>query len=488
MGNTSVLAWSLLVVWLCVASTERSVVGVVDAQPTTPGFIISLSQGGLDYIEQVGLPIVVNLVQNVNVGTLSGSVGSPIGTIDYDLSNIIIQSIDVSSANFTITDSGLSGVVSDLTANIHLDWHYREHAWPHASDSGDADVTAKGTTVSIALGVYNTGGYPQLQVQSCSVHIGDLDIDLHGGQSWLYQIFVDAFSSQITSAVQGALSGAIGDAISSSGNKALMTLPMSEPIEPGVEINYELIGNPSFSANTYVNLPGLGEFYDTNNPTEAPYTPGNITMVPSSSMLQMFVDNYVFNTAGYVFFEEGQLKTNLVPSDVPSDFPIQLNTSDFCLLVSNLCKMYPDYPMALTLYANAAPVFSADELMISVYVNGTIDVFVINASNDWIPTFSLNAQIYLNGTAAVSANNLVGSLSYLHGDFELLTSEIGNINVGLLQTILNIMFYKGIIPQVNKLLANGFTLPTLYGISLVNPSVGYADNFLIVNTDFVYNP
>jgi len=88
----------------------------------------------------------------------------------------------------------------------------------------------------------------------------------------------------------------------------------------------------------------------------------------------------------------------------------------------------------------------------------------------------------------VSQNNLVGSLSYLHGDFALITSEIGNINVGLFQTILNIMFYKGIIPQVNKLLANGFTLPTLDGISLVNPSVGYGDNFIYVNTDFVYNP
>jgi len=49
------------------------------------------------------------------------------------------------------------------------------------------------------------------------------------------------------------------------------------------------------------------------------------------------------------------------------------------------------------------------------------------------------------------------------------------------------MFYKGIIPEVNKLLAGGFALPTLDGISLVNPSVSYGDDYLIVNTDFAYS-
>jgi len=95
----------------------------------------------------VGLPIIVNLVQNINVGSLSGSVGkwhlyfflfhltdtsiilnkgSPIGNIDYNLDNIVIQSIQVGSANVAITGYGLSVVITDLTANVYLDWSYRE--------------------------------------------------------------------------------------------------------------------------------------------------------------------------------------------------------------------------------------------------------------------------------------------------------------------------------------------------------------------------
>jgi len=61
------------------------------------------------------------------------------------------------------------------------------------------------------------------------------------------QLIPFPIKGDITSAVESALSSAIGNAITSSGNQALMTLPMSESIESGVEINYELIGNSKHS-------------------------------------------------------------------------------------------------------------------------------------------------------------------------------------------------------------------------------------------------
>jgi hypothetical protein len=58
---------------------------------------------------------------------------------------------------------------------------------------------------------------------------------------------------------------------------------------------------------------------------------------------------------------------------------------------------------------------------------------------------------------------IYGNLTYLSGNFSLLSSNIGNFDVSLLDEILNLMFSKGVIPAVNVELAQGFPLPTVNG-------------------------
>jgi hypothetical protein len=73
----------IMCVQLSIALIVQFAVGVTSA--ANPGFKTEITQTGLDYVRQVGIPILISELQNLNIPDQSGSTGSPIGDIDYDL-------------------------------------------------------------------------------------------------------------------------------------------------------------------------------------------------------------------------------------------------------------------------------------------------------------------------------------------------------------------------------------------------------------------
>jgi hypothetical protein len=72
---------------------------------------------------------------------------SPIGKIDYDLTNIVMNTIALSQSDVTLeTGSGLQ-ISVHLDVSATLNWHY--HCWA-ASDGGSADLKLSGASVSYA--------------------------------------------------------------------------------------------------------------------------------------------------------------------------------------------------------------------------------------------------------------------------------------------------------------------------------------------------
>jgi hypothetical protein len=103
--------------------------------------------------------------------------------------------------------------------------------------------------LSVTVAVGEQGGRPTVSTASCSVSVGNLglymlcardvgpvltrscaDIDLHGGASWLYGLFVNMFSDQIKSGIQGALHDALVQAINQQAEQALATIPIQEKV------------------------------------------------------------------------------------------------------------------------------------------------------------------------------------------------------------------------------------------------------------------
>lgn len=469
----------------CLALCLAALACTVSAQP---GFKTTLTQSGLDYLRTIGVELLQQALSSLKIPDITGSTGTPIGTIDYQLTDIQLTGTNLgTSAIAIVPGSGLALTLSGVGASVHLNWHYKMKDWPHTSDGGSADVKVSSTSASASIAVTDQGGLPYVTCTNAAVNVGHLDIDLHGGASWLYQIFVNVFSGQIQDSIQDALKDAIVQNINDGLNKAIKTLPISEPIDSHVEIDFPLVSNPIFAPG-YFSLPTLGEFYQINHHTETPYPRTATPDVITGEMVQMILTEFVAVSAGYVYWQLGELATTITPNDVPANSPFQLNTTYFKFLVPPLYNMYPNMAMQLQLAATQMPSakFTPSGAAISVYGNMLVQVILPNKTI--VDACTLSGPVYLSGVALLNGETIYGNISYLSCNFTVTQTNIGQFSPAQLDAILNFLFSYGIVPQVNKRLAKGFPLPTVTGLTFVNPTVGWGNGYLYVSTNAQYVP
>jgi len=373
-----------------------------------------------------------------------------------------------------------------VTATMTLDWHYKQHGFPYTSDHGTADVKLGGTTIALNLQVGTANGRPTAVVVAHAVAIGSLDLTLHGGASWLYNIFISVFSGQIKSAVKDTLDKEIVSETDSGLAKVLASIPITQDIGKDVYIDYRLVATPEFAANFFT-LDLKGEFFDLHAAVEAPFvavaTPNIVTTV---DMANVFITEYLAKTAGYAFFQVGALKYNVTEKEVPANSPIQLNTSSFQDLIPGLYQKYPNKLLQLDLYSTKPPLVSFSKTGIFVQVPGNIDVLVVNGTNDLPLAFTLSGYFDMAGFAAVEGSKITGSLKLLNITFSLSRTNVGTFDASVLQNLINFMLEQGVIPAANKILANGIIIPIVDGISLVKSAVVYADQYIYVTADLAY--
>jgi len=450
-----------------------------------------VSQNGLNYFTEVGTQILQQVLLTLDIPNQSGEGDTPIGKVDWWLENLKITQLALPKNSITISPGvGLDLSIADVSVAISVSWRYKKKHWPHVSDHGTADISVAQTTAIVKLQVTASNGRPVLAVVSDGVSIGHLDIKLHGGASWLYNFFIKILSGTIKSAVEKALTDGITKNIDHGVNKALSTLPMEVHVNHEVEINYELVSNPAF-ASGYLSVPQLGEFYSINNASECPEKYCPIDHLPesvSSDMVQMELGDFVANSAGYVFWQRGNLKLKIEDKDIPSWAPIRLNTTYWKVLLPQLTQKWPNNLMEVQLYANTAPVgvFSASGASITAY--GDMDFLVVLANGTLVPAFTISGWVATSGKASITGETIYGSLNYVKGNFTLSKSEVGFFDVSILANILDEFFEKGIVPLVNIILSQGIVLPTVQGVTFVNPSIGWNEGYLYVSTNVKYNP
>jgi len=347
-----------------------------------------------------------------------------------------------------------------------------------------------GTTATAAIQVTVSNGRPVVAVVTDSVNIGNLDIHLHGGASWLYGIFVKIFSGQIKDAINKALTNAITQNINNGLNKVLATMPITQAINKEIDLDFSFLSNPEISSSDLTTLE-KGEFYITAKPGECPLSVCAQRSMPDTSTsqeLQIFVSDYVVNSISYVLFTLGKLVLKVTPKDIPSYSPVRLNTTDFKFIIPALYARYPNMAMVLELYSTQPPtaIFTSNGAAVSAI--GDLTVYVQDANGSLIDAFTLNGSIATQGVALLAGETLYGNLTYLKGDFTLHDSNIGPVNPTLFDSLLNLLFSSGVVPAVNALMKQGFQLPTVKGLTFQNPSLGFGTGYVYVSTDVQFTP
>jgi len=147
--------------------------------------------------------------------------------------------------------------------------------------------------------------------------------------------------------------------------------------------------------------------------------------------------------------------------------------------------MYPDKLMETHLYATCTPVFTFTANGTTASVLGNIDVYILPERTF---AFTLIANLFAAGTVHIKDSNVSAELTFLKADILLGPSMIGQFNVTTLQEVINFLADKGIIPLINQFIEPGIPLPTIDGLTFVNPFLEWGQNYICVSSDIKYVP
>jgi lipopolysaccharide-binding protein len=445
------------------------------------GFKASLSQSALTYLKTVGLVLLREKIKEVHVPDQKGKVSSPVGKIEWSITNIRVYDIQLPAAEIRIVSGGIYFAVVGLRAQTDFKWKWKRSP---ISDSGSGHIEFSCTS-GVDLGITAQNQRPHVTTRSAKVDIGTFKIKLKGGASWFYQIIVDLFKSSIKKEVESAMKSALVSAINSGVNSAFAKLPIQVPVNSKIGLNYGLVANPIFTQ--FFTLPDKGEFYNLQH-----YDPCKHCKQPpipdaaTNRMLQLSISDYMLNTLTDVFHKNGDLKVIVKDKDLPNWTPIRLTTQSFKSLLPKMYEKFPDKYLQMHIYSTESPIFTMKPNGITLVTIGELKMLV-EMPNGLEHAFTLAIRVGCSGIAFLVDNKKVaGNLTFVNMDAKVKDSAIGAFDVSLLRDLINLLFAKGLVPLANEFLKRGFDLPLFDDITIVNPSIQWGEAYFAVGTDFRY--
>jgi len=470
---------------VCLTVLLLGVVALTSA--ANPGFKVSLSQNGLNYARQVALEFLQKRFSTIKLPDQNGQASAPIiGGIDWTLTNIVMSGLQIpQSAIGIIPGSGVQIKFADAQVHLTMDFHFRQRNWPHIEGSGNLVIQGSGISIGVATQVGASNGKPTISVTSCTCSIDKLDVKEHGGPSWLYNFFLSVLNEVVKQIAEKGISGAVTSLINNAANQALQTIPFTEDFADIAEIDYSLISGPTFGSN-YLTLNAKGEFYYLPNKTEAPFSAQPMPDLVSEQKLQVMLSELVPNSASYVFRTSGKMTGVLKDKNLPDWAPIRLITSSWAYIIPEMAKKYPNMQMQAQFTTSSPPTAQASPQGILISGPAEIVVSVLPPDADPVPVFGINIKLISSGKATVSEGKVLGVLSYLNSSISTGFSNVGTINLSLLDSIIKLLCENAIVPFFNYYLSHGIIIPTIHGVSLVNPQIVYGEGYIGVATDVTY--
>ncbi|KAL8179864.1 UNVERIFIED_CONTAM: hypothetical protein K2H54_073671, partial [Gekko kuhli] len=303
------------------------------AEGTNPGFVGRITGRGLDYARQEGVAVLQRELARIELPDFSGSFQVLVlGDINYRFHSLKIQSFRLPSSTIVpVPSGGLKVSITDAFAEVLGEWQWRN--WL-ASDHGSFDVKIEGLSISVGLKLGNdSAGRLTADTSACSTHISSVQVHIDGTWSWLYNLFDSQIESTLREAMEDQICQVVSSSVSSRLEPYLQTLPVTAKIDKVSGIDYSLVGPPVATSDS-LDLGLKGEFFSLAHRSAAPFEPPALPFpVDHDRMLYFGASSYLFNTAGYVYYQAGALTYDITDDMIPKESKLRLNTSSFGPLV-----------------------------------------------------------------------------------------------------------------------------------------------------------
>ncbi|MBA0632559.1 hypothetical protein Godav_001271 [Gossypium davidsonii] len=443
-----------------------------------------ISTKGLDFAKDLLIEKAVSSIIPLQLSDIEKSAKIPVvGKVRMGLSDIVIYSVDFPFSSVATGDSGIVLVASGATANLNMKWKYSYKTWiVTISDQGTATVEVLGMVVWLKAAVINEEGTLKLFLLDYECHVKDISINVDGGASWLYQGIIDAFRGKIMSEVEDAIIKKIKEGMIKL-DSLLQSLPKQLQVNSVVALNVTFMDDPLLT-NSSVELEINGLFNGADEISVSNYYSKRARNFLScnglAKMVEISLHEKVFQSAGSVYFHADHMHWTL--NKIPESLT---NTAGWRYIIPQLYEQYPNDDMKLHVTVTSPPVIRiADhDVDTTIYADLTFEVL---DSSEVVSIACISLVISTSCSAEIHRNNLTGSIKLTNFTSSLAWSNIGNLNMHLLEAAMSTVLENFFMPDLNLHLRNGFPLPLPHGFILQNAEIVQLDSKVMVRSDLSY--
>lgn len=447
-----------------------------------PAIQVILTNKGLQYGKHVGAGWIQEKLDVVSLPDISGEFGIGIlGSVDYTLTGTTITKCDFPepSVQFYQNTTGFKTSIPGLSIALSGSWmtHY---GIIHDGGSFDMAIFNMDVTSVVELGK-DPDGHLSVTSVSCDAQVGDVNIQFHGGASWLFQPLVEHFKGRIKDKIQGNICPWVEEYISTL-EYHLQAMRVSFDVDDIFAFDLPLTGTPIIDAAS-MNLGLKGEFYNIRTHAEPPFKAQPFTVPqPPGYMLSVGLSDFTLNSASYGLYSAGLLQALINDSMIPPYIPLHLNTSAMGPFIPELPKMFPGLLMNLQIYAREVPMFSFQPGVVKLGFQAALKASAIQPNGTQIPLFKLNADFTFSGKVFIADGILKGSMAQDNFTLTLVSSEVGTVKIDSLEE-LTMMGMKVVLAKVNVELGKGVVLPRTRHAELVNTVLEMEEGFIAISSD-----
>ena len=363
--------------------------------------------------------------------------------------------------------------------------HYKENVNMNIKNfKMNAEVTIKTKEVDGKL-------YPDAEITKIGEKY-DFDFKLKSKFGKLVGLFKKSIKKVVTKEITKVLNKELKKLL----KKGLSLIPtvISVDKKKGYIIDYSLISAPIIE-NNFILFNSYARFINKNieetqkiDNYPRPFSIPSYDLKGKSS--QVYLSDYVINTALFTFFKTRDLELVVKPNMLPKNLPlIKLNTNWLNIIFKDLSNTYGmDKDVSIKLIVSENPQLSLKEDMISFNLPSNVEVMV-DGVQEVVVKFKTHfvVDVVLN---VLENNRISGNIkSFNIKDTKIISSYTKDEEFGTkIQNQFNIM--KGLaLPFINMYVLKNinFKLPVIKGIKFTDLTVSHHNNFLIINYNFEYN-
>ncbi|NWT11755.1 BPI protein, partial [Vireo altiloquus] len=456
---------------------------------TNPGFVVRITQAGLDYAHQHGIVILEKQLAQLKLSDISGDsrVGR-VGKVHYELSRLRLRDFHLPYSRITpISNVGLQVSISNAFAELDGDWRVK---FLFVRDHGSFDVKVENVYIKIDLRLgSDTSGKPTVSTSDCSTRISKVRVLFSGKLGWLYNLFHRAIESKFRKILEDKVCDIVEKSVHDELQTYVRTLPVTARINAKTGIDYSLVAPPRATAQS-LDADLKGEFYSLANRSTVPFSPLPLAFPSDHDRMVYFgASSYFFNTASIAYREAGALVLEITDEMIPKGTGFKLETSTFSAFIPQLEEMYPNMPMKFRLSTPTAPFLTIGPGGISLKPIVDAQAYAILPDSSLAPLFLLSLVRNVSAVINVRSDRLVGSLDVgSRIRLSLKDSAVGTFEVRMMQSLMNILTSSTLLPRLNARLDEGFPLPLPDRIQLSNILVKFYQNFLLLGADVHFQP